>query len=452
MEHMGRSESGGPVQANEPSCGARGRVDASCAATPPPGRRPVFPEKIKAIAPVFFALTVLLASCAKEKKAVERPGAPVTVAKATTQDVPVELDEVGSVEAVSTISVKSQVSGKLKEVRFKEGQYVKKGELLFVIDPLPFEMALREAEAALARDSARLDTASKDYERDKALIKGGYITPQQYDQAENNAKSLDASVKADRAAIEAAKIDLAYCYIHSPIEGRTGSILMTLGNIIKANDDKPMVVIYQLHPIYVSFPVPEKYLNGVKRLSRGRRLEVTASAPPPASGPLAGVGGWVSKGALTFIDNAVDTSTGTIMLKGTFANRDDLLWPGQFVNAVLKLYVQKGAVVVPARAVQTGQKGEYVFVIKPDNTAEERGISAGVSFGPEGSRQTVIEKGVNAGDTVVTDGQLQLMTGAKVEIVGRAGTGAQSAAGTPAESENGGKPRGAGKNGTGKGR
>ncbi len=369
---------------------------------------------------------IILASCAKEKKAAQRPGAPVTVATAVKTDVPVELSEIGNVEAVSTISVKSQVNGELGEVHFKEGQFVKKGDLLFVIDPKSFEAALHEAEANLARDSALLDTAQKDYARASELLKGGYVTRQQYDQAKNNAGALEAAVKGDRAAVETARLNLDYCYIHSPVDGRTGSILMNRGNVIKANDDKPMLVIYQVHPIYVSFSVPEKYLGGIKKLSKDRLLDVVAFVPPPASGPLAGIGAEVSKGVLTFIDNAVDTATGTIMLKGTFENRDDLLWPGQFVNTVLKLYVQKGAVVVPARAVQTGQKGQYLFVIRPDNTAEERSVVTGVTFGPEAVSQTVIEKGLNAGEAIVTDGQLQLTTGTKVEIVARADTGAAS--------------------------
>jgi membrane fusion protein, multidrug efflux system len=361
----------------------------------------------------------MLASCAQEKKAPQRPAAPVTVATAIKKDVPVELNEIGSVEATSTISIKSQVNGELKEVHFEEGQFVKKGDLLFVIDPSTYEAALRVAEATLAKDAAQLDTARKDYERASELIKGGYVTQQQFDQAKNNAGALDAAVKGDQAAVKNARLNIDYCYIHSPVDGRTGSILMNRGNVIKANDDKPILVIYRVRPIYVSFSVPEKYLAGIKKLSKEKKLEVSASVPPPASGPLAGIGGEVSKGVLTFIDNSVDAATGTIMLKGTFENKDDLLWPGQFVNTVLKLYVQKGAVVVPTRAVQTGQKGQYLFVIKPDNTAEERSIVTGVSFGPETASQTVIEKGVNAGETVVTDGQLQLTTGAKVEIVGR---------------------------------
>ncbi len=385
---------------------------------------------LKKTVPIFLMLLVMAASCAREKKAPQRPAAPVTVATAVKKDVPVELNEIGSVEATSTISVRSQVNGELKEVHFQEGQFVKKGDLLFVIDPLPYEAALREAEAVLARDSAQLDTARKDYERASELIKGGYVTRQQFDQAKNTASALEASVRGDQAAVKTARLNLDYCYIHSPVDGRTGRILMNRGNVIKANDDKPMLVIYRVRPIYVSFSVPEKYLAGIKRFSKERKLEVTASVPPPASGPLAGVGGEESRGVLTFIDNSVDTATGTIMLKGTFENRDDLLWPGQFVNTVLKLYVRKGAVVVPARAVQTGQKGQYLFVIKSDDTAEERGIVTGISFGPETASQTVIEKGVDAGETVVTDGQLQLTSGVKVEIVGRIDA---TAAGKPPE-------------------
>ncbi len=393
-------------------------------------------KALKRIVPVVFIPALILSSCAKEKKAMRRPAAPVTVTTAAKKDVPVELTEIGSVEATSTISIKSQVNGELKEVHFKDGQFVKKGDLLFVIDPKPFQTALHEAEAALAKDSAQLDTAKKDFARASDLIKGGYVTRQQYDQADNNAKAYEAAVKGDNAAVETARLNLDYCYIHSPVDGRTGSILMSRGNIIKANDDKPMVVIYQVHPIYVSFSVPEKYLPGIKKLSHGRKLEVFASVAPPISGPLAGVGEEKSKGTLSFIDNAVDTTTGTIMLKGTFENRNDMLWPGQFVNTTLRLYVQKGAVVVPTRAVQTGQKGQYIFVIRPDGTAEERSIVTGVSFGPDSAGRTVIEKGVSAGETVVTDGQLGLATGTMVEVVGRAdsaGNGPlEQAAGTSA--------------------
>ncbi len=374
--------------------------------------------------PAFLVVIFILTSCAKEeKKAAPPPGAPVTVAAAVRKDVPVEIEAIGSVEAVLTISVKSLVTGALAEAHFREGQEVGKGDLLFTIDPRPFEASLREAQANLAKDSAMLEAARKDYNRFTELLKGGYVTQAQYDRAKSNAEALEASVKGDEAAAANAKLNLEYCFIHSPVDGRTGSILIQKGNIIKANDDKAMVVIYRIRPVYVSFSVPEKYLSGIRKLSAERKLEAVVEIPPPAAGPLSSFAPAVSRGLLTFIDNGVDRTTGTITLKGTFENRDGLLWPGQFVNTVLKLYTEKDAVVVPTRAVETSQSGQYAFVVRPDNTAEERRIVTGISFGPEAASQTVIEKGISAGETVVTDGQLQLVTGRKVEVVGRVDSG-----------------------------
>lgn len=378
----------------------------------------------------FLIIAVILTSCAREeKKAVPPPGAPVTATAAVKKDVPVELEAIGEVEAYSTVSVKSMINGRLENVHFREGQDVNEGDLLFTIDPRPFEAALKEAEAALAKDTSLLDTAVKDYARFTELLKGGYVTQAQYDQAKSSARALDAAVKGDLAAVDNAKLNLEYCFIRSPVNGRTGGILINRGNVIKANDDKPMLIIYRVLPIYVNFSVPEKYLSGIKRLSSRARLEVDATVPPPEAGPLAAFGSISSKGELTFIDNEVDKKTGTIHLKGTFDNRDRLLWPGQFVNVALRLYTRKDAVVVPARAVQTSQSGQYVFVVRPDNTAQERPVVAGITFGKESASQTVIEKGVLPGETVVTDGQLQLTTGTKVEIKGRAGTGGISPAG-----------------------
>jgi multidrug efflux system membrane fusion protein len=328
---------------------------------------------------------------------------PVLAAAAVLKDVPVQLTAIGNVEAYSTVEVNSRIGGQLVLVHFKEGQDVNKGDILFTIDPRPFEAALKQAEANLVRDTAQLNNARQQEQRYQELVKKGYVSQADYDQMRTNADALEATVKADKAAVENARLQLTYCFIYSPITGRTGNLLVHQGNIIKEND-KTIVTINQVQPIYVSFNVPEQRLAEIKKYSAGERLKVIASFPQSDGIPL--------QGELTFIDNSVDRTTGTIRLKATFANSDRRLWPGQFVNVTLNLTTRPNAIVAPSQAIQTGQQGQYVFVIRSDATVEMRPVAVSMTVGSE----SVIDKGVAPGEQVVTDGQLRLIPGAKVEI------------------------------------
>jgi multidrug efflux system membrane fusion protein len=338
---------------------------------------------------------------------------------------------IGNVQAYSTVSLKSRVAGQIIRVYFKEGDDVKKGDLLFMIDPRPFESALKEAEAKLGRDLAMVqqakanlekDTAQKkkaedDLQRYKVLVEKGAVAKEQYERFQTNAEALDATLRADqaaienamaaaqadRAALENAKIQLGYCSITSPIDGRTGSVIVQEGNIVKENDAN-LVVINQIHPIYVTFSVPEQYLGTIKKYMAVGKLRVEARVPNDEVPP--------GDGVISFIDNAVDTATGTIKLKGTFTNRERRLWPGQFANVMLTLTTDPNAIVVPSQAVQAGQQGPYVFVVKPDLTVESRSVVVGRSTDGE----TVIQKGLSPDEKVVTDGQIRLYPGARVEI------------------------------------
>jgi len=328
---------------------------------------------------------------------------PVTVAKATVKNVPVQVEAIGNVEAYSNVSVRTQMAGEIERAYFTQGQDVKKGQLLFTLDPRPFQTTLNQLNATLARDQAQLANAQAQAERNERLFQAGIVSKDQYDTYRTTAQAQEATVRAGQAAIENAKVNLSYCSIYSPIDGRTGAYQVYPGNIAKVNDTV-LVVINQVHPIYVTFAVPEQYLPDVREHQARGPLVVEAHIPnyprPPALGQL------------TFIDNAVDIPTGTIKMRATFQNSDNRLWPGQFINVVMRLSVQHNATVVPSQAVQTGQTGKYVFVVKPDFTADFRPVSAGETV--EG--ETVINKGVAPGDTVVTDGQLLLAPGSKVEI------------------------------------
>jgi multidrug efflux system membrane fusion protein len=338
---------------------------------------------------------------------VEQPfvsmAVPVTVATVGLKTVPVELRGIGNVEAYSTVSVKSQVEGQLERVYFREGQDVKKGDLLFTIDSRPFEAALRQAEANLARDQAQEKNARAQADRSAKLFESGIISNDQFDQVRTNFDALQAAVRADQAAVENSRIQLGYCSIRSPIEGRTGNLMVHEGNVVKANDTA-LVVINQISPLYVDFSVPEQFLPEIKKYQARGKLKVEAIVPHEEARP--------EQGVLTFVNNTVDSATGTILLKGTFPNLEKRLWPGQFVNVVLALTAMHDAVAVPSQAVQTGQQGQYAFVVKPDLTVDLRPVATGETIGGE----TVIEKGLQPGEKVVTDGQLLLRPGAKVEV------------------------------------
>jgi len=353
---------------------------------------------------ISIVMTIDACSSGSKDKYGSAKAVPVTVAEALQKDVPMQLSAIGNVEAYKTVSVRARIGGELEKVYFAEGDYVKEGDLLFLIDPRPYQAALKQAEANLARDSVQAANAEKDAQRYADLVQQGIVAKEQYDQMRTAADALYAAVKADRAAAENAGLQLEYCKIRSPITGRTGKLKIDRGNMIKANDDTPLVVINQILPIYVSFSVPEKELQEIKKHQGNGKLTVEAIIP--------GTKGLPPAGELTFINNTVDINTGTILLKATFANNDKALWPGQFVKVLLKLGIQHGAVVVPSQAVQSGQSGSYVFVVKKDRTAEMRMVEAGRATNGE----LVIDKGIQPGETVVTDGQLQLSTGTTVEI------------------------------------
>jgi multidrug efflux system membrane fusion protein len=361
---------------------------------------------------IFVGVTALLAGgCSGKKKTGPPPGAPVTVAQAVATNVPVRIDPppVGHVTPVSTVTVHSQIGGLISAVHFKEGSEVKSNELLFTIDPRPTQAALDQARANLERDAGQLEYQKVNYARDQKLFAAKIISQ---DQLDTDKASLDAAIgttSADRAAITNAMLNLEFCEIRAPFDGVTGSLLFHEGNVVKAPDDV-LLTINMIHPIYVEFAVPEQYLPEIKKQMQDATLKVSVTfenmtAPPP-------------QGDLTFVDNSVDETTGTILLKATFPNEDGALWPGQFVQVALTLSELTDAVVVPSQAVQVGQNGQFIYVVKtdPTNTAaqtvELRTVKTGITF----NNETVIENGLQAGETVVTDGQLRLAPKMKVTV------------------------------------
>ncbi|MGB8275211.1 MAG: efflux RND transporter periplasmic adaptor subunit [Alphaproteobacteria bacterium] len=327
---------------------------------------------------------------------------PVSVAKAVRKPFPIVLPVIGNVQPYSTVAVKSRVDGQILETAFREGQTVNKGDLLFTLDPRPFEAAVRQSEANLARDKAQLAGAELDLTRYSKLATTGFGTQQKYEESKTAVDSLKATIKADQAALETALLNLGYTTIRAPITGRTGSVLIHAGNLVKANDTNPLVVINEVRPIYVAFAVPERYLPDVRRRLAEGRLEVETQPAGENEPPVSG--------QVTFVNNAVDTTTGTITLKATFANDDERLVPGAFVHVRLVLRTIENAVVVPARAVQEGQDGSYIYVVGPNDVAELHPITGLV----QGGAEAAIESGVAEGDRVVTDGQFRLRPGVRV--------------------------------------
>jgi multidrug efflux system membrane fusion protein len=337
------------------------------------------------------------------------PAVPVTVASVVQKPMPIDIRVIGTAEPYQTVAVHAQITGELTSVNFKEGDEVKKGQVLFTLDRRPLDAALKLAEANLVHDEAQAINARAQAARYQDLLRRGIATREQVDQNNSNAASLDASVGADRAAIESARVQLAYATIAAPLAGRTGAVQVHAGNLVRANDTTPLVIINQIAPIYATFGVPEAQLPTLKRYMALGSLRVQA-APPSADGPS-------SSGRITFVDNAVDQTTGTIRIKGTFGNEDRRLWPGQFVNVQVTLTTDPAAIVVPSTAVQTGQQGDYVFVVKGDQTVELRTLTVARSAGDE----TVIKAGVKPGEIVVTDGQLRLVPGSKISVKGGSG-------------------------------
>jgi multidrug efflux system membrane fusion protein len=362
--------------------------------------------KNSTLIPVLAVVAAMLVNgCSGGAKKGAGAGAPVLVAQAVETNVPVLINPppVGHVMAYSTVTIRPQVGGVISQVHFQEGQEVKKDDRLFTIDPRPTQAALDTARAALARDQAQLENAKIQFDREQKLFDQKLVSQDEFDTSKASLDALTGTVAADQAAITNAELNLEYTEIRAPFDGRTGSLQFHEGNVVKSPDDT-LLTINQIHPIYVAFAIPEQYLSEIKREMRQKTLKVQATyqnmdVPAP-------------EGELTFIDNSVDPTTGTIQLRATFPNEDGTLWPGQFVQVALTLSDLTNAIVVPSQTVQTGQNGQFVYIVKPDQTAEERPVTIGITYQGE----TVVQSGLKAGETVVTDGQLRLEPGTKVNI------------------------------------
>lgn len=338
------------------------------------------------------------------KKGKGSPAVPVAVALVQQQTIPVRLHAIGNVEAYSTVAVKARVGGQILDVNFREGQPVKKGDVLFRIDPRPFEAALRQAEANALRDRAARDQARSQEKRYQELLDKNFISREAYAQIRTNAATAEATAKASEAALENARLALEYCTIRSPLDGYVGRVLLQAGNIVRADDASPLVVINQVRPIYVNFGIPEQHLPEVRKYMAGGPLAVdVVPVDPQQAAP---------RGTLIFVDNAVDPSTGTIRLRAQFDNADAALWPGQFVNVSLRLYEQADALTVPATAVQTGPEGQYLYVVGDDMLADVRRVIVARTDG----ERAIIAEGVAKGERVVTRGQLRLGPKTRVQI------------------------------------
>jgi membrane fusion protein, multidrug efflux system len=352
---------------------------------------------------VIASMALLVACQTRTAQTAPNLAVPVTVAKAVEKTVPIELTAIGTGEAYSNVSIKAQVNAVLESVHFQQGDFVKKGQLLFTLDARPFQAALAQAEGNLAHDKAQAQLAHVQAERYAKLFHEGVAPKETYDQNMSSAEADDAAVSADEAAVEAAQLNLEYCTITSPIDGRTGALQVYPGNLVKQNDVPVLIVINQISPIYVDFSVPEQYMGVIKKYMALGHLMVQA-VPYGDANP--------ETGYLVFVDNTVDNTTGTIKLKATFPNPDHRLWPGQFSTVSLRLSEEENAIVVPTQAVQTGQDGQFIYVVKSDNSAENRPVKVARTIGGD----SVISQGIAPGEIVVTDGQLRLLPGIKVQI------------------------------------
>jgi multidrug efflux system membrane fusion protein len=332
------------------------------------------------------------------------PAVPVMVAAALQQTVPVRLQGIGNVEAFSTVSIKARVDGQIVELNFREGDPVKKGAVLFRIDPRPYQSTLRQAEANAMRDAAARDQARSQERRYKELLDKNFISKEAYAQIRTNAETADAAARASRAAVENARLNLEYCTITSPLDGYVGKALLQAGNLVKANDVNSLLVINQVRPIYVNFSVPEQSLPEVRKYMAAGPLDVEVIPPDPVAARVVG--------RLIFIDNAVDPNTGTIKLRAQFDNSEAALWPGQFVNVSLRLYEQADAITVPATAVQTGPEGQYVYVVGSDSLVDIRKVIVQRAD----NERAIIATGLAKGERVVTRGQLRLGPKTRVQI------------------------------------
>ena len=335
-----------------------------------------------------------------------QPAVPVTVDRVIVKEMPIDVTVVGTAEAFSTVAVRAQVTGELKAVNFQQGDDVQAGQVLFTLDHRPLESALSQAQANLERDTAQAANAKVIAQRMEDLVERGVGTREQRDTARTTAAALDAVVGANRAAVENAQVQLQYATIRAPIAGRTGALMVHAGNLVRANDQTPLVVINQVSPIYVSFGIPEALLPDLRRYMAQRELDVEALPPNEEVAP--------AHGRITFVDNQVDQTTGTIRIKATFPNTNRRLWPGQFVNVTVRLASDPQAIVVPSVAVQAGPEGQYVYVVKADHTVEMRPVEVARTAGQE----TVLKQGVKAGETIVLDGHLRLVPGSRISIKG----------------------------------
>jgi membrane fusion protein, multidrug efflux system len=427
----------------------------------------------RVLAPVVLSL--LIASCSSpggSGPAADGPGrggrgagapVPVLTARVERKPMPVTVPGVGIVESFVTVQIRAQVTGQLGAIHFSEGHEVKKGDPLFTLDERPFRAALQQAEAVLARDTATYKNAQVQAARAQNLSDRGLIPREQFDTSQSTVAALAATIEADKAAIETARVNLQFTEIKAPVDGRTGVLNAHVGDLVRSSDSTPLVVLNQITPIYVTFSVPGRLLNDIRRFQAQRPLPVTAvtpsavpasrnAGPTPAAAPAGSAGegqsegqGATARGTLAFIDNMVDASTGTIRLKASFPNDDRQLWPGAFVQVILHLVTEQDAVVVPAIAVQASQDGEYVFVVKPDRTVEMRPVTTKRQQGDE----FVLAGGVSPGETVVTDGHLRLTPGARVSERGEGGPrgGETGAGGRGGQRAGDGQP-GGGRQGT----
>ena len=413
-----------------------------------PRRRSRIVQVASVLALVIVLVLVWYFLGPKPNKAANRQRAevvPVEIATATTMDVPVQIKSIGNVESIQAVAVRSQVEGTLQAVHFTPGQEVKKGDLLFTIDPRPMQATVAQASANLAKAVAAVDQGrqvlTKDQaqathartilRRDLTLVESGVISREEYDNAVAASKAADATVGADQSAVNSlnaaakaeqanvrnAQVQLSYAMIRAPISGKTGNLVVTTGNLVRANDTTPLVTITQSSPIYVTFTVPEPDFLRIREYASHADFRTEVSIPG-SSQPS-------QQGKLSLIDNTVDTTTGTIRLKATFENKDELLYPGLFANVVLTLGTQGQAVVIPAQAVQIGQDNSFVYIVKPDMTVDVRTVKTGPTY----NEMTVIDDGIKSGDKVVTDGQLRLVPGATVQAKDQQRNGPQKDAG-----------------------
>jgi len=373
-----------------------------------------FVNKFKNFFLLATALLLVVALTACGKKDVQaaapggagasRPAAPVVVATVEQRDVPVQIRAIGNVEAYQSVQVKSMVNGQIEKIFFKEGQDVRQGQLLFQLDRRPFEADLEKALGTLRHDEATATQSELQAKRYTELEQQGVISKEQADQFRAQAKADASAVYADKAAVDAARVQLAYTDIAAPINARTGAVMIHKGNLVKANDTPYLVQLNQVAPIYVTFSIPETDLAEVRQFAASHQLKVMATPKGQNTTP--------AVGELTFIDNGVDTTTGTVKLKATFTNKDRRLWPGEFADVVLDLSTRKNAILVPTKAVQSGQQGDYVYVVTPQNTAESRNVQPSGTF----QNMTIVSAGVQPGEKVITEGLLRVAPNSKVVV------------------------------------